>query len=76
MGTAGMKLFLYQRLKKAGVWLKRIAVKFWNTLRLHLTEYVILLVIAVYGMIYFSYGVRITIMASAICMCIMNGLMN
>lgn len=57
MGTAGMKLFLYQRLKKAGVWLKRIALKFWNTLRLHLTEYVILLVIAVYGMIYFSYGV-------------------
>lgn len=57
MGTSGIKLFLYQGLKKAGIWLKNIVIRFWSILRLHLVEYAILLAIVVYGMIYFSYGV-------------------
>lgn len=57
MGTSGIKLFFYQRLKKVSTWLKGIVVKFWNIIRLHLMEYIMLLLVVIYGMIYFSYGV-------------------
>lgn len=57
MGTAGIKLFLYQRCKKVGVWLQNIYLKFWNIIQIHLMEYVLLAALVIYGMIYFSYGV-------------------
>ncbi len=56
MGTSGIKLFLYQRLKKFRKWLKQVFLRFWNIIRLHLMEYAVLLVVVIYGMIYFSYG--------------------
>ncbi len=56
-GTLGIKLFLYQFLKKFNKWLKSLFLKFWNMIHLHLMEYAVLLVIVIYGMIYFSYGI-------------------
>ncbi len=57
MGTCGIRLFLYQRVKKIKGWFKGIFVKIWYLIRLHLMEYSLLLVVVIYGMIYFSYGV-------------------
>lgn len=57
MGTAGKKLFLYQRVKKACTWFGNIWLNFWGIIRLHLMEYALLLIVVIYGMIYFSYGV-------------------
>ncbi len=57
MGTSGIKLFLYQRFKTIGIWLKGVIVRVWNILCSHLMEYALLFVILVYGIIYFSYGV-------------------
>jgi len=56
MGTSGIKLFLSQRLKKFNTWLKSLFLKFWNIVRLHLVEYSMILVVVIYGMIYFSCG--------------------
>jgi len=55
-GTLGIKLFLYQFLKKFNKWLKSLFLKFWNIVRLHLVEYSMILVVVIYGMIYFSWG--------------------
>ncbi len=55
-GTLGIKLFLYQFLKKFNTWLKSLFLKFWNIVRLHLVEYSMILVVIIYGMIYFSWG--------------------
>ena len=57
MGTSGVKLFLYNRAKKLGAWLKGIFRIFWNVIRPHLLEYAVLLAIVIYAEIYFSYGV-------------------
>ncbi len=54
--TLGIKLFLYQFLKKFNKWIKNLFLKFWNMIRLHLMEYAVLLVVVIYGMIYFSWG--------------------
>ncbi len=55
-GTLGIKLFLYQFLKKIHKWLKSLLLKFRNMIRLHWMEYAVLLVVVIYGMIYFSWG--------------------
>ncbi len=55
-GTSGIKLFLYQFLKKFNTWLKGLFIKFWSIVRLHLVEYSMILVVVIYGMIYFSWG--------------------
>lgn len=57
MGTSGLKVFLYNRVEKLVVWLKRVFLKFWRIIRPNLMEYTVLLMICIYGMIYFSYGV-------------------
>lgn len=57
MGTYGLKLFLYKEIKKIFPWIKRQILKGWNLIHNHLFEYIILLIVVIYGMIYFTYGV-------------------
>lgn len=57
MGTSGIKTFLYRWVRQFHGWMKSLFLKFWNIIRLHLMEYSLLLIIIIYGMIYFSYGV-------------------
>lgn len=56
MGTSGIKTFLYRGIKNYNTWFKNLFFKFWNIIRLHLMEYTVLLIIVIYGMIYFSWG--------------------
>lgn len=57
MGTSGIKTFLYRWLRYFSAWIKSLSLKFWNIIRLHSTEYAMLFIVVIYGMIYFSYGV-------------------
>ncbi len=50
------KIIFIPVLKKFNKWIKSLFLKFWNMIRLHLMEYAVLLVVVIYGMIYFSYG--------------------
>lgn len=56
MGTSGLKVFLYNRVEKLAAWLKRVFLEFWRIIRPNLMEYIVLLMICIYGMIYFSFG--------------------
>lgn len=57
MGTYGSKLFFSQIVKKLTNWIKGKILKIWNNIRIRFAEYFLLLILVVYGMIYFSYGV-------------------
>lgn len=56
MGTSGIKLFLYRIVTKYLRWIKERFKKFSGKLRRHFTEYILLLAVILYGMVYFSYG--------------------
>ena len=56
MGTAGIKLFFFRSAGKAAGWLRRKCLEICRILRPHLTEYIVLLAVVLYGMIYFSWG--------------------
>ncbi len=56
MGTAGIKSFLLQKVTKVVRWIKEKTFGNIKILRQHLLEYTVLLVVVLYGMIYFSWG--------------------
>lgn len=56
MGTYGIKLFLSQTLGKYTRWLKKKFLILGRALSSHILEYILLLIIVLYGMIYFSWG--------------------
>lgn len=56
-GTYGFKLFLYKGIRKFFQWIKKQVLRGWNLIRSRLLEYMVLLTVVLYGMIYFSYGV-------------------
>lgn len=55
-GACGIRSFFRGGMRAAGKGLKKQRAKLWKTLRPHLGEYIILFVILIYGMIYYSYG--------------------
>lgn len=55
-GECGIKLFLLRIFEKLGRWFRKRAVLFWAKTRYRLLEYVMLLVVVLYAMIYFTYG--------------------
>lgn len=56
VGTRGVKLFLVQILGSIGRNIKRCASSLWKKARGHRIEYVSLLIVVIFGMIYFSYA--------------------
>lgn len=56
MGTSGMKTFLFRMIGKATSWLKRKLTEKFHAIRPHLLEYIVLLAVVLYGMLYFSWG--------------------
>ncbi|MCI9440780.1 MAG: hypothetical protein HFH15_06000 [Ruminococcus sp.] len=56
-GTYGLKLFLYKGIRKIFQWIRKQISEGWNLIHDHFLEYMILLIVVLYGMIYFSYGV-------------------
>lgn len=55
-GTTGIKFFLYKIIDKLRNRIKKIIFRFRDFLQPHLMEYVILFVLALYGIVYFAYG--------------------
>lgn len=56
-GTCGVRSFVHGAMKSLTGRLRKHCGDWWKTLRPHLGEYIILFVLLVYGMIYFSYDV-------------------
>lgn len=56
-GTYGLKLFISDNAKSAFHWGKCKAIAFWKRNRAYFLEYVLLCVVVIFGMIYFTYGV-------------------
>ena len=49
-------MFFFRSAGKAAGWLRRKCLEIYRILRPHLTEYIVLLAVVLYGMIYFSWG--------------------
>jgi hypothetical protein len=53
-GVYGVKTFLLGNLKE---WIRKQVSRLWNIVKVHFWEYMLLFILLVYGMVYFSYGV-------------------
>lgn len=56
MGTSGIKTFLFWMIGKAVGWLRRKLTEKFHDIHSHLLEYIVLLAVVLYGMLYFSWG--------------------
>lgn len=56
MGTSGIKTFLFRMIGKAAGWLRRKLTEKFHDIHSHLLEYIVLLAVVLYGMLYFSWG--------------------
>ena len=56
MGTSGIKTFLFRMIGKAVGWLRRKLTEKFHDIHSHLLEYIVLLAVVLYGMLYFSWG--------------------
>lgn len=56
VGSYGLKMFLYKGIGGIFQWIKKQILKAWDIVRGRFLEYIVLFVVIVYGMIYFSYG--------------------
>lgn len=56
-GACGVRSFIHGTRKSLAARLRKKCQEWWKTLRPHFGEYIILFVLLVYGMIYFSYDV-------------------
>lgn len=55
-GTMNWRSFWTVRLDRFAAWLRKLSGNLWKQVRSHLLEYILLAVIVVYGVIYFSYS--------------------
>ena len=55
-GSLGLRTFLSGQLSDLRFWFRRMCKKLWRQVRPHLLEYILLAVIVVYGLVYFSYS--------------------
>ncbi len=56
MGTSGIKTFLFRMIGKAAGWFRRKLTEKFHDIHSHLLEYIVLLAVVLYGMLYFSWG--------------------
>lgn len=56
MGTSGIKTFIFRTIGKGTGWLKKKCTEKYGSIHSHLLEYIVLLIVVSYGMIYFSWG--------------------